>query len=119
MRCPSRTGAALLELLLALGLVGGALVAAAPVVTQVARILTRGRSLLEGTALVGQRLAIIVPTASEQCGAGGSGQDLGRFATVDWVAAPATGGLRFEARIRDRAGRFPPESLATVRPCLP
>jgi len=113
----SRNGIALLEMVLALVLLSAALVALGPVVGRTAQVMTRGRTLLEGTAMVVQARESVLVLPAAACGGGSSGQDSGRFVKVHWTTAPAAAGIEFVAVIQDHGRRFPVETLATVHPC--
>ncbi len=110
---------ALLELLLALLLVGGAIISAGPILTQTARILSQGRVLLEGTSLAVEAKERLLLGSPGPCNGPRTGRDSGQFAVAEWAASPGPVGDEFLARIVDPAGRFPPESLAALVPCRP
>jgi hypothetical protein len=111
-------GSTLVEILVALFLLAGLAVLSAPLAARNALLLHQGRLLLDGTEASAARAARIRSSAGPPCAAT-SGRDTSALSVVEWTSAPASGMLSFLAVIQDRSGRLPPESLATVIPCLP
>lgn len=119
MRPLPRSGTALLELLLAIGLLGAFLATIGPLAARAGLAFGRGRILLEGVHLAQSRRTLFLLGTSGSCPGGIAGRDSGQYATVEWTAAPQSAGVEFLIIIRDHPGRFPPETLATVLACAP
>lgn len=116
LRTPA--GTTLVEIVVALFLLTALAVLSAPLAARNALLLQQGRLLLDGTEATAARAARIRSSAGPPCAAT-SGRDTSTLSVVEWTSAPSSGALSFLAVIQDRSGRLPPESLATVIPCLP
>ncbi len=118
MRHPDRAGLALTELLVALALMGGLALATAPLAATHGGLLGRGRALLEATDLAERRIAL--RQAGGPAGCAGAARDQGRLARVEWQAYPQGPGTSLVVlELRDKAGRWPAESVAVLVACRP
>lgn len=111
----SPRGFTLAELLVALILLSGLALATAPLAARSGALLGRGRSLLEGVHMASSRRAL---SDSLPC-TSASGTDNGQRARLEWRLLPRDSSQHLTAVIRDPGGRWPPETLATVLPCVP
>lgn len=118
MSPPQPVGSALLEILLALMLLSGLALLSAPLAVRNSSLDHRGRFLLDGTEGAVRRAAHFQSRGAAGCTAG-AGHDSTRHAVITWTASLVGGHQSLEMVIHDPTQRFPPETLATVVPCLP
>jgi type II secretory pathway pseudopilin PulG len=108
-------GATLLELLLAVVILAGLVLASAPIAVRTADLSARGRALADGATLAASRRTL---SAALPC-IPASGRDTTPRATLDWRLDPSDSTLTLTAVLRDAGGRWPSETLSTILPCQP
>lgn len=116
MRTFTPRGATLAELLVALVLLSGLALASAPVAARTAELGARALALANGTALAASRAA----RSSDLPCTPGTGTDSTARVRLAWQLLPTDSTLlTLIAVIQDAGSRWPPDTVATLLPCLP